>query len=232
MTEQSKQVCGLLQAAQKEWNPPALPQKAADMPQGDMPGDAVHISEAHRTKADAIFPLLLPQLAEICARNPYGRAVITVCGGSGSGKTGAAALLGYYFKQIGVGSYVLSGDNYPRRYPALNDAERLRIFRQGGMHGLTSGALLNPDVWQQLHTWQNEQRDADPLCVPMHLGWLCTRPRGAKHWLDTWVPPTSRILMSWGRSWPSSKMVQMPSGSSAWGVMMPLCGMIKWISAR
>ena len=109
---------------------------------------------------------LLPQLAEICARNPYGRAVITVCGGSGSGKTGTAALLGYYFKQIGIGSYVLSGDNYPRRYPALNDAERLRIFRQGGMHGLTSGALLNPDVWQQLHTWQIEQRDADPtLCA-------------------------------------------------------------------
>lgn len=91
MTEQIKQVCSLLQAAQKDWKPPTLPQKAADMPQGDMPGDAVHISEAHRTKADAIFPLLLPQLAEICARNPYGRAVITVCGGSGSGKTGAAA---------------------------------------------------------------------------------------------------------------------------------------------
>lgn len=171
MTEQSKQVCSLLQAAQKDWKPPTLPQKAADMPQGDMPGDAVHISEAHRTKADAIFPLLLPQLAEICARNPYGRAVITVCGGSGSGKTGAAALLGYYFKQIGIGSYVLSGDNYPRRYPALNDAERLRIFRQGGMHGLTSGALLTPDVWQQLHTWQIEQRDADPtLCAD--VPWL------------------------------------------------------------
>lgn len=171
MTEQSKQVCSLLQAAQKDWKPPTLPQKAADMPQGDMPGDAVHISEAHRTKANAIFPLLLPQLAEICARNPYGRAVITVCGGSGSGKTGAAALLGYYFKQIGIGSYVLSGDNYPRRYPALNDAERLRIFRQGGMHGLTSGALLNPDVWQQLHTWQIEQRDADPtLCAD--VPWL------------------------------------------------------------
>ena len=66
MTEQSKQVCSLLQAAQKDWKPPTLPQKAADMPQGDMPGDAVHISEAHRTKADAIFPLLLPQLAENC----------------------------------------------------------------------------------------------------------------------------------------------------------------------
>lgn len=50
MTEQSKQVCSLLQAAQKDWNPPTLPQKAADMPQGDMPGDAVHISEAHRTR--------------------------------------------------------------------------------------------------------------------------------------------------------------------------------------
>lgn len=56
MTEQSKQVCSLLQAAQKDWNPPTLPQKAADMPQGDMPGDAVHISEAHRTKADSNQP--------------------------------------------------------------------------------------------------------------------------------------------------------------------------------
>ena len=165
MTEQSKQVCSLLQAAQKDWNPPTLP--------------------------------------EICARNPYGRAVITVCGGSGSGKTGAAALLGYYFKQIGIGSYVLSGDNYPRRYPALNDAERLRIFRQGGMHGLTSGALLNPDVWQQLHTWQIEQ----PLCALTYLGWLCTRPRGAKHWLDIWGPPASRTLTNWGRPWLGLKMV-------------------------
>lgn len=82
-----------------------------------------------------------------------------------------SGLLNNYFKQIGIGSYVLSGDNYPRRYPALNDAERLRIFRQGGMHGLTSGALLNPDVWQQLHTWQIEQRDADPtLCAD--VPWL------------------------------------------------------------
>ena len=39
------------------------------------------------------------------------------------------------------------------------------------MHGLTSGALLNPDVWQQLHTWQIEQRDADPtLCAD--VPWL------------------------------------------------------------
>ena len=94
MTEQSKQVCSLLQAAQKDWNPPTLPQKAADMPQGDMPGDAVHISEAHRTKADAIFPLLLPHLADRSAPHPPARAVSTVGGGSGSGPPAAAAVLG------------------------------------------------------------------------------------------------------------------------------------------
>lgn len=69
MTEQSKQVCSLLQAAQRTGTPNAAP-KAADMPQGDMPGDAVHISEAHRTKANAIFPLLLPQLARSVLATP------------------------------------------------------------------------------------------------------------------------------------------------------------------
>lgn len=34
MTEQIKQVCSLLQAAQKDWNPPTLPQKAADYASG------------------------------------------------------------------------------------------------------------------------------------------------------------------------------------------------------
>lgn len=143
MTEQSKQVCSLLQAAQKDWNPPTLPQKAADMPQGDMPGDAVHISEAHRTKADAIFPLLLPQLAEICARNPYGRAVITVCGGSGSGKTGAAALLGYYFKQIGIGSYVLSGKYAACKSVVINWLEEHREYL-----GQMDLNIKSPIVWE------------------------------------------------------------------------------------
>ena len=38
-----------------------------------------------------------------------------------------ASLLAHYLQQIGVGCYVLSGDNYPRRIPAQNDAERLRL---------------------------------------------------------------------------------------------------------
>lgn len=56
--------------------------------------------------------------------------VITVCGGSGVGKSEIASLLAHYFENMGVGCYTLSGDNYPHRIPVYNDAERLRIFRK------------------------------------------------------------------------------------------------------
>ena len=64
------------------------------------------------------------------------RAVAAVCGVLGVGKSETASLLAHYLQQIGVGCCVLSGDNYPRRIPAQNDAERLRIYRCGGIRGL------------------------------------------------------------------------------------------------
>jgi len=37
---------------------------------------------------------------------------------------------------MGVGRYILLGDNYPHRIPKYNDAERIRVFRKSGIDGL------------------------------------------------------------------------------------------------
>ena len=89
---------------------------------GDMPGDKVEINDSHRTKAARILPVLLEKLEPIRAANPHGRAVVCVCGGSGVGKSEIASLLGQALQDGGLGCYVLSGDNYPHRIPAQNDA--------------------------------------------------------------------------------------------------------------
>ncbi len=92
----------------------AVPQ---DIPHGDMPGDKVEIGESHIAKAKTIFPILVKELSEKMEANPYSRAVIAVCGGSGVGKSEIASLLSYMLETAGIGSYTLSGDNYPHRIP-------------------------------------------------------------------------------------------------------------------
>jgi hypothetical protein len=144
---------------EKNWIPPELP---AEIPHGDMPGDSIHIGETHRQKANVIFPELLSILSEMQATNPHERAVISVCGGSGVGKSETASLLAYYFRSLGVGSYTLSGDNYPRRIPLYNDAERMRIYRLGGMKGLVANGVYTPERGETARALQAEERDADP----------------------------------------------------------------------
>ena len=107
-----------------DWTPPALPADG-EIPHGDMPGDSVQIGEKHIQKANVIFPELLRLIRE----NPAEKIVVAVSGGSGVGKSETASILSYYFNQLGVGAYTLSGDNYPRRIPAQNDAERAETLR-------------------------------------------------------------------------------------------------------
>ena len=59
------------------------------------------------------FPQAEQLLWETLSHHPHQRAVVAVCGGSGVGKSEIASLLSYYLNQLGVGSYTLSGDNYP-----------------------------------------------------------------------------------------------------------------------
>mgnify|MGYP000697728568 CR=1 FL=1 len=78
--------------------------------------------EDHINKANLIFRELLGQIRELKKEDADRKIVLTVCGGSGVGKSETASLLSFYFNQIGMKAYTLSGDNYPHRIPKYNDA--------------------------------------------------------------------------------------------------------------
>ena len=136
----------------------AFPEVTPDIPHGDMPGDKIEIGESHIRKAQTIFPELLKQLLE----NGREKAVLCVCGGSGVGKSEIASVLGYYLSSLGIGTYVLSGDNYPRRIPKYNDAERLNTFRRSGIRGMLMEGVYTEGNGQILRDLQEKETDSDP----------------------------------------------------------------------
>ena len=136
-------------ALNEKWIAPVVP---AHIPHGDMPGDKICIGEEHIKKTETIFPVLKDLLAAQLKVNPNGKAVISVCGGSGVGKSETASVLAYYLNALGVGTYILSGDNYPRRIPRDNDLERVRVYRVGGLRGLISSGLYTDDMAAVLRT--------------------------------------------------------------------------------
>lgn len=147
----------LLAEGMKDWQPPEIPE---NIPHGDMPGDKVEIGQGHIDKANLIFPLLVPMTAE--AAEKTGKAVVCVCGGSGVGKSETASLLSHYFRSAGVGSYTLSGDNYPRRIPMYNDAERVRVFRTAGLEGMLEQKVYSAEAGRTLQELWEKEEDADP----------------------------------------------------------------------
>ena len=147
----------LLAEGMKDWQPPEIPE---NIPHGDMPGDKVEIGQGHIDKANLIFPLLVPMAAE--AAEKTGKAVVCVCGGSGVGKSETASLLSHYFRSAGVGSYTLSGDNYPRRIPMYNDAERVRVFRTAGLEGMLEQKVYSAEAGRTLQELWEKETDADP----------------------------------------------------------------------
>jgi len=165
------------------WKAPEVPK---DMKLGDMPGDKVAIGDYVLGKANVIFPTLLKKITECAKTENTNRVVVAVCGGSGVGKSGIAALLSYYLKELGVHSYTLSGDNYPKRIPMYNDAERLRIFRQGGVRVMMSACVYNEESREQLKMLQEVGRDADPkLCA--EYPWLTDYISGGKEALKGYL---------------------------------------------
>ncbi len=151
------------------WTPPTIVD-LGNVPTGDMPGDKVVIGTEHLAKAERIFPELVRQLAVIFS-SECPRAVVAVCGGSGVGKSEIASLLSYYLNQSGIGSYTLSGDNYPHRVPMYNDAERLRVFRQSGIRGLLASGQYNTERGEILLSLQQTGADSDPALTGEHP-WL------------------------------------------------------------
>ncbi len=132
-----------------------------DIPHGDMPGDKIEIGDSHIAKAKTIFPALIKELKEKMTANPYNRAVVAVCGGSGVGKSEIASLLSYLLEQAGIGSYTMSGDNYPHRIPMYNDAERLHTFRVNGIRGMVDAGVMSPENFAKVKEWQMAEDDAN-----------------------------------------------------------------------
>ena len=150
-----------------------FPEITNDIMHGDMPGDKIEINDGHKQKAKLIFPILVEKLKKYMANNQYNRAVICVCGGSGVGKSETASLLGTALQKCDIGSYILSGDNYPHRIPAQNDAERVRVFRHGAVRGLVASGLYNENTKAILRELQANDTDSDPkLCT--EYPWLET----------------------------------------------------------
>ena len=70
---------------------PPIPDLDA-IPSGDMPGDKVQITDQHVAKAQTIYPRLVELLQPLLS-TPPGRAVVSVHGGSGVGKSEIGSLL-------------------------------------------------------------------------------------------------------------------------------------------
>ena len=105
-----------------------------NIPTGDMPGDIINITAPVIKKAGLIFPHLYDEYERL----NKDRTVISVYGGSGSGKSCIASVLSYMFSLAGINCYIISGDNYPRRIPSVNDSERLSRYNDGGRDALSS----------------------------------------------------------------------------------------------
>jgi hypothetical protein len=127
--------------------------------------------DAIECKAEVLFAELLNKL-RLCS---LPRAVVTVSGGSGVGKSTTARLIHEYLEAQGIGCALIGGDEYPFRIPVLNDAERLRILRQAGIQGMLREGVYSDKAWRELHVLQTKMVDADPkydATYPWHKAYL------------------------------------------------------------
>lgn len=174
---------------------PWLPEDISDttsITSGDMPGDKVNIGPQHIRKAQVIFPKLLEMLIPVLEENPYQRAVIVVCGGSGVGKSEIASVISWYLNHMGVGNYTLSGDNYPHRIPKYNDAERLRVFRKNGIDGLISHGQYSARIHSALKEIQEDGNDSNPEYI-IRYPWLSIYQNAGRNGLRNYLGTASEI---------------------------------------
>ena len=156
----------------------------ANVVHGDMPGDKVSIDDIHIAKAKTIFVELLDKVKQLNKE----KIVISVCGGSGVGKSETASLLSYFFKSMGIGSYTLSGDNYPRRIPMYNDGERLHIFRESAIRGMIKDGTYTKERFDIIHKFQEENMDANKANVenyPWYESYIRNGSEGLAGYLGT-----------------------------------------------
>lgn len=133
-----------------------------------MPGDRIHIHPDQIRKANILFPEVLERLLAAAQGSAQERAVLCLCGGSGVGKSGIASIIAYYLNRAGIGAYILSGDNYPRRIPQYNDAERLHLFREAGLKAMVKADSLTAERFEMIQKWQQE----GAFCLKIEYSWI------------------------------------------------------------
>lgn len=173
------------------WHPPAIGNPEA-IPKGDMPGDRININDASVAKSRAIVPHLMERLVSVLESRKPARAVVSVYGGSGGGKSAVASLLAYYLDDAGFGSYILSGDNYPHRIPRDNDRERLWTFRECGIKGLVSYGEYSPERLNLLRNLQGCGLDSS-VDLRKDCPWLVTYQMTGRAGLESYLGTPKEI---------------------------------------
>jgi hypothetical protein len=101
-------------------------------------------------------------------------------------------VISYYLNLMGVGSYTLSGDNYPHRIPKYNDAERLRIFRKSGIDGLISHGQYIEGRYTTLKEIQESGNDSNPEYVNLYP-WLSIYQSAGRNGLMNYLGTANEI---------------------------------------
>lgn len=160
---------------------------SSNIPHGDMPGDKINIEQHHIDKAKAIYPALKPML-------PGEKCVIAVCGGSGVGKSEIASVLAGMLCDDGIKTYVMSGDNYPHRIPAENDAHREQVYAEGGRDALSAylGSTLEIDFSLVNHILA-QFKDGCPIIPMKRMG----RTKDAIWFEDVDFSGTQVLILEW-----------------------------------
>lgn len=177
-----------------QWLLAEAPKKAPlmDIPFGDMPGDKIDIQPSHIEKAKRVYGTLKSMISKALEESAHSKVVLTVCGGSGVGKSEVASLLAHYLSEDGMGTYTLSGDNYPKRIPMYNDAERLRVFRSCGMKALAKKGFIHDDVMMTIRALQREGEDANRAYLETYE-WFETYLNGGISGLEAYLGTQNEI---------------------------------------
>ena len=102
------------------------------LPRANSEYEAYQFALKEMDSADALYQ----KITETMTQEGKARTVVSIFGGSASGKSTLAAALRMRFAQNQIGCYVLTGDDYPRRIPKRNDEERMRVYEEKGVEGL------------------------------------------------------------------------------------------------
>ena len=160
----------------------------------NMTVNGIHIHPNQAGIARAIFGRMTEKLADYVQEEKTDKIIISVFGGSGAGKSGIAILLAHLFRENGIKSYVMSGDNYLHRIPKENDEMRMVVYRNEGRKGLAEylGSDKEINYSEVNHVLMAFKRGATTIRIK-HMG----REVSETWYEDTDFSDTSVLILEW-----------------------------------